>query len=179
MRAPIDAARLRRVLEALARAADGELRVYLVGGSTAVAYGWRASTVDVDFVMRPEDPAVLRALPALKERLAVNVELASPLDFVPVAPGWEARSPLAARIGRVAFHHFDLYAQALAKVERGHRRDLDDVRAMVALGLVDPVRARASFALIEPELYRFPAIDPPSYRRAVDAAFPAAGPAAR
>lgn len=175
MREPVDAARLRRVMEALARAAERDLRVYLVGGTTAVAYGWRASTVDVDLVMRPEDPAVLRALPALKERLAVNIELASPLDFVPVAPGWEARSPLAVRIGRVAFHHFDPYAQALAKVERGHRRDLDDVRALVAHGLVDPVQARAYFALVEPELYRFPAIDPPSFRAAVDAAFPTGG----
>lgn len=165
-------------MEALARAAERDLCVYLVGGTTAVAYGWRASTVDVDLVMRPEDPAVLRALPALKERLRVNVELASPLDFVPVPPGWEARSPLAARVGRVAFHHFDLYAQALAKVERGHRRDLDDVRAMVARGLVDPARARAYFAEVEPELYRFPAVDPPSYRQAVDAAFPPSGPSA-
>lgn len=181
MREPVDAARLRLVMEALARAAERDLRVYLVGGTTAVAYGWRASTVDVDLVMRPEDPAVLRALPALKERLRVNVELASPLDFVPVPAGWEERSPLAARVGRVAFHHFDPYAQALAKVERGHRRDLDDVQAMVARGLVAPARARAYFAAIEPELYRFPAVDPRSFRLAVEAAFPAddPGPGAR
>ena len=112
----------------------------------------------------------------MREPVAVNVELASPLDFVPVPPGWEDRSPLAARVGRVAFHHFDPYAQAIAKVERGHRRDLDDVRAMVvALGLVDPARARAYFARVEPELYRFPAVDPPSFRAAVDAAFPPCG----
>jgi hypothetical protein len=29
---------------------------------------------------------------------------------------------------------------------------------------------RAAFAAIEPQLYRYPAIDPPAFRRAVEAA---------
>jgi hypothetical protein len=36
----------------------------------------------------------------------------------------------------VRFLHHDLYAQALAKLERGHDRDLDDVDQMLARGLV-------------------------------------------
>ena len=84
-------------MEALARAADRELRICMVGGTTAVLMGWRSSTIDVDLVMRPEDDALLRAIPAIKERLQVNIELASPLDFIPVLPGWEDRSPLVAR----------------------------------------------------------------------------------
>ena len=131
--------------------------------------GWRPSTIDVDFSMRPEDDAVLRAIPALKERLRVNVELASPADFIPVAAGWEERSPFVARIGRVAFHHFDLHAQALAKLERGHRQDVEDVRAMLARGLVDRGRLLDHLAAIEPELYRYPAVHPPAFRRAVEA----------
>ena len=158
-------------MQSLARAAEGPVRVYLVGGTTAVLMGWRASTIDVDLVVRPEDDAMMRAIPALKDALQVNVELASPLDFIPVPPGWEERSPLVTRTQRVAFHHFDLYAQALAKVERGHRQDLEDVREMIARGLVVPSRALEYFARMEPELYRFPAIDPPTFRRAVDAAF--------
>ena len=67
--------------------------------------------------------------------------------------------------------HFDLYAQALAKVERGHRQDLADVREMIARGLVDPRSALEYFARIEPDLFRFPAIDPPSFRRAVEEVF--------
>jgi hypothetical protein len=167
----VDAARLARVLDAFGRAADAPVRVYLVGGATAVVEGWRASTVDIDFAMRPENAALLRAVPDLKERFAVNVELASPLDFIPVPAGWEGRSPFVVRRGRANVHHFDPYAQALAKVERGHRRDLDDVRAMVARGLVAPAAARRYFAEIEPELYRFPAVDPPSFRAAVADAF--------
>lgn len=177
MRDPVDAPRLARVLDAFGRVADAPLRVYLVGGATAVAEGWRAATVDVDFVMRPESAALLRAVPALKERLGVNVELASPLDFIPVPPGWEDRSPFVRQAGAAAVHHFDLYAQALAKVERGHGRDLGDVRAMVARGLIAPAAAWRYFARIEPELYRFPAIDPPAFRAAVARAFGGPPPA--
>ena len=157
-------------MEALARAADRELRIYLVGGTTAVLTGWRASTIDVDLVMRPEDDAVLRAIPAIKERLQVNIELASPLDFIPVPSGWEDRSPPIVRIARVSFHHFDLYAQALAKLERGHRRDVADVREMLGRGLVAAPQLLTYFERIEPDLYRYPAIDPPSFRRAVEEA---------
>jgi hypothetical protein len=142
-----------------------------VGGATAVLMGWRSTTIDVDFVMRPEDDALLRAIPALKEELQINVELASPADFIPLPPGWEDRGTFVAQVGRVAFFHFDLYGQALAKVERGHRQDLNDVREMLARGLIERGRALEYFARIEPELYRFPALDPVSFRRAVEATF--------
>lgn len=171
MRERADRTRVRRLMEAFGRAAGGDVHVYLVGGASAVLEGWRESTVDVDFAMRPEDDALLRAIPALKESLRVNVELASPADFIPVPAGWEERSPVVVRLGRATFHHFDFYAQALAKVERGHQKDVTDVRAMVARGLVEPRRAREYFALIEPELYRFPAISAPAFRRAVEEAF--------
>ena len=122
--------------------------------------------------MRPESDAMLRAIPALKERLNLNVELASPDQFIPVPDGWQQRSPVITRIGRVTFRHYDFCAQALAKLERGHTRDLADVEAMRNHGLIDRTEVRRQFALVEPQLYRFPAIDPPSFRRAGDAAFP-------
>jgi hypothetical protein len=56
-------------------------------------------------------------------------------------------------------------------VERGHGQDQGDVREMLARGLVDRRRALEYFARIEPQLYRFPAIDPPTFRRAVEEAF--------
>jgi len=158
-------------MEALGHAAKRTVHVYLVGGTTAVLLGWRRSTIDVDLVMRPEDESLLRAIPAMKERLHVNVEFASPADFIPVPKGWEDRSPFIAQVGRVSFHHFDLYAQALAKVERGHRQDVADVAEMIARGLIDPDRALAYFARLEPELFRFPAIDPPAFRHAVEEVF--------
>jgi hypothetical protein len=176
VRAPVDEGRIRQLMDAFGREAGHPLHVYLVGGATAVLFGWRTSTIDVDMVLRPEDDSLLRALPTLKERLQVNIEFASPADFIPIPEGWEDRSPFIAEVGVVTFHHFDLYAQALAKVERGHRQDLVDVAAMLARRLIEPERARAYFARIEPELYRFHAVDANGFRRAVESTFEAASP---
>lgn len=172
MRALADADRIRQFMQALTQDAREDGRVYFTGGATAVLYGWRGSTIDLDIKLVPEQDALLRAIPRLKEKLQLNVELASPADFIPVPPGWEDRSPFIERIGRLSFHHFDPYAQALAKVERGHTLDLADVREMVARALVDPARAQEYFRRVEGDLYRYPAIDPPGFRRAVEAAFP-------
>lgn len=172
MRELADRARIEAFLSALARAASTEVGVFVVGGTSAVLVGWRNTTIDIDLVMRPESDAMLRAIPDLKERLNVNVELASPDQFIPVPPGWERRSPIISRMGRATIHHYEFCAQALAKLERGHTRDLADVDAMVARGLIDAGRVREQFVQMEAELYRFPAIDPLSFRRAVDAAFP-------
>ena len=172
MRELADRARIEAFAAALAREATSETDVFLVGGTSAVLIGWRDTTMDVDLVMRPESDAMLRAIPALKERLQINVELASPDQFIPVPSGWEQRSPLITRIGRVTFRHYDFAAQAPSKIERGHARDLADVDAMLAHGLISAGAVRQMFAEMEPELYRFPAIDAPSFRRAVDVVFP-------
>lgn len=171
MRELADTARIERFMRALGSAARAEGHVYLTGGATAVLHGWRESTVDVDLKLVPEQDDVLRELPRLKEDLDLNIELAAPSDFIPVPEGWEGRSPQIGREGRLTFHHFDLVAQALAKVERGHDQDLEDVRTMIERGLVDPADVRAMFESIEPELYRFPAVDAASFRRAVEEQF--------
>ena len=75
--------------------------------------------------------------------------------------------------GKLSFHHFDPIAQALSKAERGHDQDRRDVKEMIARGLVDPAEARDQFEVIEPELYRFPAIDPTKFREAVEELFAA------
>jgi hypothetical protein len=167
-----DRRRIDDFLTALAREATADVQVFLVGGTSAVLIGWRDATIDVDLVMRPESDALLRAIPMLKERLDINVELASPDQFIPVALGWEDRSPLISRIGRLTVRHYDFVAQALAKIERGHTRDLADVEAMLARRLITGREVRDQFARMEAELYRFPAIDPASFRAAVDALFP-------
>ncbi|HEX2085310.1 MAG TPA: DUF6036 family nucleotidyltransferase [Solirubrobacteraceae bacterium] len=166
MRAPLDAERLTAFLTAVGRAASGG-RLYLTGGATALLEGWRSSTIDVDLRIEPDDDSVMRVLPELKERLDVNVELASPPDFIPELPGWRERSPFVGRFGSLDVHHFDPYSQALAKIERGFDHDLEDVREMIGRGLVDPGEALALFAKIEPELYRYPAIDAADFARRV------------
>jgi hypothetical protein len=165
-----DAERIRRFMRAFGAEADEEGAVYLTGGATAVLVGWRESTIDVDLKLVPESDRLLRAVARLKEELEINVELASPSDFIPVPAGWEDRSLFVVREGTLSFYHFDPYAQALAKLERAHAQDLEDVKELVARRLVDPKRAVAYFEEIEPELYRFPALDPASLRARVAAA---------
>lgn len=168
MREAVTEARVRELMRAIAAEAREPGRIYLVGGTSAVLRGWRESTVDIDLKIVPESDRILRALPELKERLHVNIELASPADFVPALPGWEDRSPLIAREGSISFHHFDFYTQCLSKLERGHRKDRMDVESMLRDGLVDPDRLRALFAEVEDSLFRYPAIDPAVLRRAVE-----------
>ena len=168
MRRPADAERIHRVLRHLGGAATQPARIYLTGGATAVLHGWRPSTLDVDLKLVPDRDEILRAMATLKENAEVNLELAAPDDFIPPLPGWEERSLFIEQIGSVGFFHYDPYAQTLAKLERGHTLDLDDARHMVAEGLVDGVQLHRLFERIEPELFRYPAIDPRSFRAAVE-----------
>ncbi len=154
-------------MKAVGAEAPRSTRVYFTGGASAVLLGWRETTIDVDIKIVPERDQILRAIPRLKESLEINVELASPGDFIPELPGWESRSPFVTREGGVSFYHYDFYAQSLAKIERSHMRDVEDVREMMARGLIEPDRVLRFFDKIEPELYRYPAIDPRSFRRAV------------
>jgi hypothetical protein len=91
----------------------------LTGGATAEIEGWRAATIDVDLRFEPEADELLRALPGVKDRLGINIKLASPPDFIPELPGWRDRRPHVLSEGRVDVHRFDLYSQALSKIERG------------------------------------------------------------
>ena len=171
MRELANAERIRRFMRALGAEADSDGAAFLTGGATAVLLGWRPTTIDIDISFLPEADRVLTAIPRLKEELRVNVELVGPGDFIPLPRGWQGRSVFAAREGRLTFYHFDPYSQVLAKLERGHAQDLEDVRAFVASGLVNPLQALAYFRELEPELYRFPAVDPPSFRRSVERTF--------
>ena len=168
MREEVDAQRIELFMKKLGRAARESARVYLVGGSTAVLLGWRASTIDVDIKLVPEANSILMAVPELKEQLRINIELAAPDDFIPELPGWHERSPFIVREGTIDFFHYDFYSQALSKIERGHTLDRQDVRTMLATGLIKPERLLQLFSDIEPQLYRYPAIDPSSFRREVE-----------
>ena len=163
-RSLVDAKRVVRLMEGIGRRATGSGRVYLVGGSSAVLVGWRAATVDADIKLDPEPAAVFEAIALLKDELDMNVELASPDQFVPSLPGWRERSPFIVRHGDVDFYHYDFYGQALAKIERGHSTDLADVDAMVARRLIDVDVLVRLFESVTRDLLRYPAIDEQALR---------------
>jgi hypothetical protein len=168
MRQPVTADKLNVFMKALAATVNTASRIYFVGGATSVLFGWRTSTIDIDLIILPESDEILRSLPKIKEQLQVNIELASPGDFIPELPGWQERSRFIQQEGKLSFYHYDFYAQALAKIERGHKMDSQDVEHLIANGLVDRKRLLELFTMIEVQLYRYPAIDGPTFRRAVE-----------
>lgn len=85
------------------------------------------STVDIDVRFEPDSGVALSRIRDLKEELSINVELASPLDFLPALAGWQDRSRFRFREGNLEVFDFDPYSQALSKLERGFELDLDDV----------------------------------------------------
>ncbi len=168
MRELANADRIKRFMREIGLEVKIDTRLYFTGGATAVLLGWRGTTIDVDIRFFPETDRLFGALPKLKERLNINVELASPADFIPEIPGWEERSLFISREGKVNFYHYDLYAQALSKIERGHAQDLQDVLQMINGQWIEIEKLLEYFGQIEPHLNRYPAIDPGSFRRAVE-----------
>ena len=167
MRQKVTALRLNDFMRALSSDVITPTRVFLVGGATAVLFGWRDSTVDVGLKILPDSDEVLRKLPLLKERFQINIELAAPDDFIPPLPAWEERSRFIAQNGKLTFLHYDLYAQALAKIERWHETDENDVHELLSRKLIDPKTLGDLYLRIEDQLYRYPAVDKPSFRERV------------
>ena len=159
VRRPLDRDRLTTFLRALGGAAKGPGTVYLTGGATAVLHGWRSSTIDVDIKLEPEPAGVFESIARLKNELDINVELASPDLFIPVPEDWKEHSDYIGAFGRIEVLHFDYRAQALAKIARGHERDIRDVDAMIANHLVDAPSLRSTFDLVQPRLVRYPGLD--------------------
>jgi hypothetical protein len=167
MRSETDKAKLEKFMAALGERVRSPGRIYLTGGATAILHGWRPMTIDVDLKPDPEPAGLFEAIAQLKNELDINVELASPDDFIPAVPGWQQRSLFIAHQGNLDFYHYDPYGQALSKLQRRHDRDLRDVRCMLRDGLIRTDRLQQMFDTIAPALIRFPAIDPESFRAAV------------
>ena len=160
---------IQRFMQCIGMAVREVGRVYFTDGVSAVLHGWRPMTVDIGLRSDPEPAGFFEAIHTLKEQLEINIELACPSDFIPALPGWRERSVFIARHGQLDFYHYDFYSQALAKIERGHDRDLGDVRRMIGAGLVERKKLGECFGQIRPALLRFPAIDPAAFARKVAA----------
>lgn len=168
MRRKVSRETLTQFMNELAAAARSPGNVYFTGGATALLLGFREQTIDVDIKLDPEPAGVFEAIALLKNRLSLNVELASPDDFIPRTPDWKERSRHISSIGPIQFFHYDFSLQALAKLERGHEQDLEDVHSLVAGGFVTKEELKRQFAKIEPLLVRYPAIDPQQFKNKVN-----------
>ncbi len=113
-------------------------RLYLTGGAALVHRGIRpGQTLDID-IQITVDPANLTAqIAQLKQHLNMNIEFASPGDFLPLPTQWEARSQFIKRYDQVDVFYFDWYSIALSKMQRANRQDVVDVQLLVRQGFVD------------------------------------------
>ena len=152
----------------LGRRATSPGTIYITGGSTALLLGIRDQTIDIDIKLDPEPEGVFEAISELKILLDVNVELASPDQFIPPLPGWRERSQPIEFAGKIQFRHYDFYAQALAKIERGYEQDLADARALIDMELISPEELKRLAEAIHPYLIRYPAINPTEFERKVE-----------
>jgi hypothetical protein len=168
MRSNIDPQKIEQLMKALGREASGSGRIYFTGGASALLIGWRSSTVDIDICLDPEPPGIFQAIAKLKQELDINIELASPQDFLPALPGWQERSVFIRQHGKISFYHYDFTAQALAKLSRGYDRDTNDVQAMYDQKLFSLIELYNCFEAIEPELIRFPSINPALLRNKIE-----------
>jgi hypothetical protein len=134
MRQRVDQQRIELFLQQLGRQFTKPGRVYLVGGTTMVYEGLRQQTLDIDLALEIADEdhsAFIAAVRTLKERLALNIEEASPADFIPLPAGYRERSQFVGRYGQLDVFHFDLYSTALSKIERGTENDFADVLSLL------------------------------------------------
>ena len=135
--------------------------------------GFRAQTLDIDIaieVANEDHAAFIRAVRELKQELWINVEEASPGDFIPLPDGYRDRSPFVGRYGQLDVFHFDLYSMALSKIERGTENDFSDVLALLRAGRIHWETLSGCFAEILP---RFGVAslkqDPDEFQRKFDA----------
>jgi hypothetical protein len=102
MRSNVDSQKIKQLMQALGREALGAGCIYFTGGASALLIGWRSSTVDIDIRLDPEPLGIFQAIAKLKQELNINIELASPQDFLPPLPGWRDRSIYIGKQGKIS-----------------------------------------------------------------------------
>ncbi len=154
-RQPVNRERIEFFLRRLGDSYRSPGRLYLVGGTTLVFEGLRQQTLDVDVVIEiaPENhTAFIQTLRQLKEELNLNIEEASPGDFIPLPSGYANRHEFIGRYGQIDAFHFDLYSLALSKTERGRRQDILDVLTLLRAGRLEWSKLTQYFAEILPQM---------------------------
>lgn len=113
-------------------------RLYITGGAALVHKGIRlGQTLDIDILITIDPSNLANQIAQLKQKMGINIEFASPGDFMPLPTQWEMRSQFIKRYGQVDVFYFDWYSIALSKTQRGSRQDINDVWLLVQQKLVD------------------------------------------
>lgn len=133
MRPNVDRQTIERFLTELGRHFRQNGRLYLVGGAALIHAGVRpgssATAQHIYFEVASGD--MYQTINRLKQQLNINVEFASPGDFIPLPHNWQSLSRYAGRYGSIDVFYFDFYSIALSKIDRGNTRDLQDVALLL------------------------------------------------
>jgi Nucleotidyltransferase of unknown function (DUF6036) len=138
MRPGVDKAAIEAFLQQLGRTFHKPARLYLVGGAALVHLGVRPGfTQDIDIqVGGANEGELIVAIQRLIQQMQVNIEFASPADFMPLPSQWETHARFVGRYGMIDVFYFDFYSIALSKIERGNNRDIADVKLLVQQGII-------------------------------------------
>jgi hypothetical protein len=133
MRPNVDKKAIESFLQQLGRTFRKPGRVYLVGGAALVHAGVRPGfTQDIDIqVGGVNEGDLIISIQRLIQQMQINIEFASPKDFIPLPSQWETHAQYVGRYGQIEVFYFDFYSIALSKIERGTTRDIEDVKLLV------------------------------------------------
>jgi hypothetical protein len=164
MRPSVDKTAIESFLQQLGRTFRKPGRLYLVGGAALVHAGVRPGfTQDIDVqVSGANEGEIIVAIQRLIQQLQINVEFASPADFIPLPSQWEIHAQYVGRYGGVDVFYFDFYSIALSKIERGNSRDIADVELLVQQGIITLNELDAAYREVLAQLGqgRYPRITP-------------------
>src|SRR5687767_10948666 len=108
LRRAVDRPLIERFLRAVGDQYRRRGRLYLVGGTTMVYEGLRQQTLDIDLaieVANADHGDLFGALRAVRQALDINVEEASPGDFIPLPAGYANRHIFIGTFGQVDVFH--------------------------------------------------------------------------
>jgi Nucleotidyltransferase of unknown function (DUF6036) len=161
MRHTVTKADIEKFLDALGKSFRKPGRLYLAGGAALVHIGLRpGSTMDIDVAIEASDEdEMVTAIRKLVEKMQINVEFASPGDFIPLPTQWMAQARYVGRYGSIDVFYFDFYSLALSKISRGNDRDLIDVKLLLQQKLITLEELDAAYNEVLPRMGKRPYIN--------------------
>ena len=161
MRHTVTKADIEKFLDALGKSFRKPGRLYLAGGAALVHIGLRSgSTMDIDVAIEASDEdEMVTAIRKLVEKMQINVEFASPGDFIPLPIQWMAQARYVGRYGSIDVFYFDFYSLALSKISRGNDRDLIDVQLLIQQKLITLEELDAAYNEVLPRMGKRPYIN--------------------
>ncbi len=164
MRPNVDKKAIESFLQQLGRIFRKPGRLYLVGGAALVHAGVRPGfTEDIDIqVGTANEGDLIVAIQRLIQQMQINIEFASPKDFIPLPSQWETHAQYVGRYGQIEVFYFDFYSIALSKIERATTRDIEDVKLLVQQQYITLDELDASYREVLAQLGkgRYPKITP-------------------